>query len=59
MIDVTLESENHLSFRNNLLERIQKPIITIDNKIIDEKIQFEISREESKYLHCPQVKLIN
>ena len=59
MIDVTLESENHLSFRSNLLERIQKPIITNDNKIIDEKLQFEINREESKYLHCPQVKSIN
>ena len=40
--DTTLESNNHLHFRNNLLERIQKLIMQIDNKIRDEKLQYNI-----------------
>ena len=30
-----------------------------DDKIIDEKLQFDINRELAKYLHYHQVKLIN
>ena len=37
VIDTTLASDNSSRFRKNLLERIQKLIMTIDNKTIDEK----------------------
>ena len=30
-----------------------------DDKIKDEKLQYDINREASKYLHYHQVKLIN
>ena len=33
----TLASDNHLTYRNNLLERIQKLIMTIDDKITNKK----------------------
>ena len=36
-IDDTLASDNPSRFRKNLLERIQKLIMTIDGKIRDEK----------------------
>ena len=35
-------------FQNNLLETIQKLIITIDDKIQDEKLQYGINREAAK-----------
>ena len=38
-IDATLVPDNPLRFRNNLLERRQKLIMTIANKIRDEKLQ--------------------
>ena len=38
VVDTTLTSNNPLLFRKNLLERIQKLIMTIDNKIRDEKL---------------------
>ena len=37
-----------LCFRKNLSERIQKLIMTIDNKIIDEKLQYYINREAAR-----------
>ena len=45
VIDTTLASDNLLHFRKNLLERIQKLIMTIDDKIRDEKLQYDINRE--------------
>ena len=33
--------------------------MTIDDKIKDEKLQHDISREAAKYQHYHQVKLIN
>ena len=66
VIDTTFASDNSLCFRKNLLERIQKLIITIDDKITDEKLQYNISRKivkisaiilEVKYYL--QAKLIN
>ena len=63
--DNTLASENPSRFRNNLLERIQKPIITIDDKIRHEKLQYDINREAAKissskidkyeYLTCEEI----
>ena len=48
VIDTTLASDNSLRFRNNLLERIQKLIMAIDDKIKDEKLQYNINREAVK-----------
>ena len=59
VIDTTLASDNSSRFRKNLLERIQKLMMTIDDKIKDEKLQYDVNREVGKYQHCHQVKLIN
>ena len=48
MIDTTLASDNPVSFRKNLLERIQKLIMTIDYKIRNEKLQYNINRGAAK-----------
>ena len=48
VIDATLGSDNPLYFRENLLERISKLIMTIDDNIRDEKLQYDISREAAK-----------
>ena len=48
MIDSTLASDNSLHFRQNLLERIRKLIMTIDDKIRDEKLQYGINTETRK-----------
>ena len=40
--------DNLLRFRKNLAERIQKLIMTIDNKIRGEKLQYVINREVAK-----------
>ena len=39
VIDTPLASDNSLCFRKNLLERIQNSIMTIDDKIKDEKLE--------------------
>ena len=46
--DSPLASGNHSCFRENLLERILKLIMTTDDKIIDEKIQYANNREAEK-----------
>ena len=48
MIDATLASDNPSCFRENLLERIWKLIMTIDDKIRDEKLQYDVKREAAK-----------
>ena len=48
MIDTTIASNNYLYFINNLLEWIQKLIMTIDDKIRDEKLQYDNEREAAK-----------
>ena len=40
VIDTTLASDNLLCFRNDLLERIYKLIMTNDDKIRDKKLQY-------------------
>ena len=47
VIDTSLASDNSSRFRKNLLERIQL-IMTIDDKIKDEKLQYDINREGAK-----------
>ena len=46
--DSTLASGNHSRFRKNLLEGILKVIMTVDDKIIDEKIKYDNNREAEK-----------
>ena len=39
VIDATLASDNPLHFKKNVLERIEKLIMAIEDKIRDEKVQ--------------------
>ena len=48
VIDATLASDNFSRFRKSLRERMQKLIMTIDDKIRDEKLQYDINREVGK-----------
>ena len=48
VIDTPVASDNHLGFRKNLLERIQKLILIIDGKIRDENLQYGIHRKTAK-----------
>ena len=48
VIDATLASDNPLHFRNNLVKTISKLIMKIDDKIRDEKLQYDIKREAVK-----------
>ena len=48
LINATLVSDNSSCFRKNLLERIQKLIMTTDGKFEDEKLQYNINREAAK-----------
>ena len=47
-VDATLASDNPSPFRENLLERIWKLIMTINDKIRDEKLQYDIYKEAAK-----------
>ena len=58
VIDTTLASDNSSRFRKNLLERIQKITMTTDDKIKDEKLQYDINREATNQDYH-QVKFIN
>ena len=46
--DWTLQSDNLLRLRCSVLQRISKLIMTIDNKLRDEKLQYDISSEVAK-----------
>ena len=46
--DTTLASDNPLDFRRNLLERIQKLIMTTDDKIRDAKLKYVVNKEAAK-----------
>ena len=48
VIYTTLASDNYSSFRKNLLERIKKLIMKIDDKIKDEKLRYDINRDAAK-----------
>ena len=48
VIDAILASANPLSFRKNLSKRILKLIMTIDDKLRDEKMQHVINRKAEK-----------
>ena len=57
VIDTTLVSDNPLSFRENLLEGIKIIIMTIDDKIRDEKLQYDVDREVAKILALSSGKI--
>ena len=46
--DITLPSDNPLRFRKNILEYYIIKIMTIEDRIKDEKLQYEINREAAK-----------
>ena len=48
VIDTTLPSDYSLLFRKNLLETIQKLIMTIDDKIRNEKLQYDVNRQAAR-----------
>ena len=48
VIDATLASDNPLRFRKNLLVKVQKVIMTINDQIRDEKLEYDINREAAK-----------
>ena len=48
VIDTPLTSDNTFCFRRKLLERIQKVIMTNDDRTRDEKRQYDINRETTK-----------
>ena len=48
MIDTTFATDNPLCFRNTLLKRILKIIMTTDDKIREEKLENDINREAIK-----------
>ena len=48
VIDATVASDSLLRFRKNLLEKIQKIIMTIDGKIRDEKPKYDIYKKAIK-----------
>ena len=56
VIYTTLASYNLSHFRKNLLERIEKLIMTMDNKIRDEKLENDITREALINMNMVQVK---
>ena len=57
VIGTTLLSHNPLHFRKNLVQRIQKLIMTIHDKIRDEKLQYDISREAAKISAISSAKI--
>ena len=57
VIDTTLMSDNPLRFRENLLEGIKIIIMTIDDKIRDEKLQCDVDREVVKILALSSGKI--
>ena len=46
--DTLPSSDNPLSFQKNLLEEVLRVIMTIDDKIRDEKLQYDISTTTAK-----------
>ena len=48
VIHATFASGKPLRFRKNLLNGIQKLILTIDDKVRNEKLQYNIDREVTK-----------
>ena len=58
-INTSLASDNSLNLRCNLLERMWKLIIITDDKIRDEKLQFDINREVTNIFPLSSSKINN
>ena len=56
--DTNLASDNTLRFRYSLLEKVLKVIMAIDEKIRDEKLQYNINTEAAK-IALPPGKIDN
>ena len=54
-----LFNDNHFHFRFNLLERIKKVIMTIDEKIRDKNYNTILTEKQQKYQHYHQANLTN
>ena len=52
-----IASNNPLPFRKILLKRIQKLIVTIDDKIRDEKLQYHVNRKAAKIVALSSGKI--
>ena len=59
VIDTTLASDNPLGFRKNPLERMLKPAMKNDDKIIDEKLENDINKEAAKMPALSSDKIVN
>ena len=59
VIDTTLASDNPLRFIKNLLEKIKKLIVTNDDKIRDEKLQYYVKEKQLEYQHYHLEKMIS
>ena len=57
VIDVTLALDNLSCLRKNLLEKTGKLLMTIDNNIRDETLQYDINREAGKLLTISSGKI--
>ena len=57
VIDTTLASDNALRFRKTLSERTLKQTMAIDDKIRDEKLQYNIKRKAAKISALPSGKI--
>ena len=57
VIGVILASDNPLSFRKNLSKRILKLIMTTDDKLRDEKMQYDINRKAEKISALSSAKI--
>ena len=56
-INTTFASDNPSHFRENLLKRMQQLIMTVDDKIRDEELQYDIDREEAKISSLSSAKI--
>ena len=59
VIDATFTSDNALGFRKRLSERILKLIMTVDDTIREEKLQYDINREAAKIPALSSGKIYN
>ena len=57
VIYAILTSDNPFHFRKNLVERMQKLIMTIDDKVRNEKLQYDSNREAAKILALSSGKI--
>ena len=57
--DITLPSDNPLRFQKNLLQEVQSVIMTINDKIRDEELQYDITRATVNISALSSGKYIN